>query len=78
MLDVVERIVNKETQLGNDAQLIPYSCSQFVPNGLLVCLDIRQQLLSFVAGEDAEIGGADAQVGRDFHSRHITPCIMRV
>ena len=43
--DVVERIVNEETQLGDDTQLVAYACSKLVADRLLVGSHVLQQLV---------------------------------
>ena len=64
MLDIVERVVNEEAQLGYDAQLVAHACSQLVAYGLFTGVDVLHYLIALVGREDAEISCADAEVGR--------------
>ena len=70
MLDVVQRVVDEEAQLGHDAQLMAHALSQSEANLLTVFLDVLEQFLALFRREDAQIGCADAQVGRDLGSCH--------
>ena len=70
VLDIVKRVVDEEAQFGNDAHLVSDACSKFVADGLFVRVDVFYQLLRTVGGEDAQIGSADAQVGRDADTCH--------
>ena len=70
MLYVVERVVNEEAQLGNDAQLVSDACTQFVAYGLGIGIDVVDDLFAPFGGEDAQISGADAQVGTDACACH--------
>ena len=63
MFYIVEAVVDKEAQFGYDAQLIMYARAQFVAYGLDVAFDIFEQLFTFFRGENAEVGGADAEIG---------------
>src|SRR3712207_433778 len=66
-LYVVQTVVDEEAQLRNDTQLIAHSLAQIVAYGLLVGDDVLEYLLTFIAGENAQIGGANAEVGTYFH-----------
>ena len=63
VLNVIERVVDEEAQLGDDAQLVAHPCTQFVTDGLFVLLDILHQLLTSLTGEDAQVSGTHTQVG---------------
>ena len=67
-LEIVETVVDEETQFGHDSQLIVHACAQLVTNGLGVVLDVAEYLFAFFRGKYAEIGGADAEVGGDARS----------
>ena len=64
MLNVIERIVDKESQFWDDAHLISYACAQFVTYLLGVGIDIGKDLFAFLAGEHTQLGCADTQVWR--------------
>ena len=65
MVDVVERIVDKEFQFGNDAQLIAQTTAQLVAQFAHIAVDILQYLGRALRREDAEIAAAHAEVGTD-------------
>ena len=79
VFDVIQRIVHEEFQFGNDAKLFAYACAEFVAYLSLVGVDVLHYLLGLLAGKDAEVCAADAQVGADAagadadqHSSHRT------
>lgn len=79
MLDIVETVVDKELQFGDDAQLVAHSDSQFVAHLLLVLIDVLHQFLSLLTGEYAEVDAAHAEVRTDAagtdadqHTMHLT------
>ena len=47
-----------------------YAGTQFIAYLLLAGRNVSQQLLTLLAGKDAELGGADAQVRRYLHTCH--------
>ena len=47
-LQVVQAIIQEETQLWDDAQLVSYFLAQVVANGLLVRRDVLQDFLTFL------------------------------
>lgn len=65
MFYVVEAIVDVELEFGYDAQLFSHTCAEVVAHLSLVCVDVLHYLFGLLAGEDAEIGAALAQVGAD-------------
>lgn len=78
MLNVVERVINEEAELGNDAELIVHTPSQLIADTLLIGLNVFQQLVGPFGWEDAQMSRADTQVGRhacggdaDEHTVHL-------
>ena len=67
-VNIVQRVVDEEAQLGHDAQLIANALTQSIANLLAVLLNVLKQLLALLRRENAEVGGADAEVGRDLCS----------
>ena len=65
MLDIVETVVDKELQFGDDAQLVTCACAQLVAYLRGVVIDVVADLLRTFAGEDAEVAAADAHIGAD-------------
>ena len=65
MVDVVERIVDKEFQFGNDAQLIAQTTAQLVAQFAHIAVDIFQNFGRALGREDAEIAATHAEVGAD-------------
>ena len=63
MVDIVERVVDKETQLGNDTQLVADPRAQLIPDGLCVGVHVLDDLLAFLRGEHAQVSRAYAQFG---------------
>ena len=59
---VVYGLVQEESQLGNDAELVSYSLTEIIADILNVGVDVLYGLLTLLGREDAEVGGADAQV----------------
>ena len=47
VLDVIQAVIDEETQFGNNTQLIAYACTQVVANGFLVCSDVLDDFLRF-------------------------------
>ena len=45
-INVVERVIDEESQLRHDTQLVPHLRTQFVSDGLYVGVDVRQDLLT--------------------------------
>ena len=45
-LEIVETVVDEETQFGYDSQLIVHACAQLVTNGLGVVLDVAKNLFA--------------------------------
>lgn len=43
-VQIVEGVVDEEAKFGDDAQLVVYTLPQFVADGLLVGIDVLQQL----------------------------------
>ena len=67
-VQIVEGVVDEEAKFGDDAQLVVYTLSQFVADGLLVGIDVLQQLFPLFRREYAEIRRADAEVGAYLHT----------
>ena len=65
MFDVIQRIVDEELQLRDDAKLLTYSFAELEANLLLVGVDVLHNLLSLLAREDAEIDATYTQVRAD-------------
>ena len=62
MLQVIQTVVQEEAELWNDAQLVSHLSAQVEADGLLVGIDILQNLLTLLRWEHAEVSGADAEV----------------
>ena len=54
-VQIVEGVVDEEAKFGDDAQLVVYTLPQFVADGLLVGIDVLQQLFPLFRWEYAEI-----------------------
>lgn len=65
MVNVVQRIVNEETQFGDDAELLSASFAQFVAHATHVCHDVIECLFRFFGREYTQIGAANAQIRAD-------------
>ena len=65
MFDVIEAVVDEELEFRNDAELLADSCAKLEANLLLIGVDVLHNLCCLLAGEDAEIDAALAQVGAD-------------
>ena len=65
VLKIVHRIVDEELQFGDDAQLEPYACAQFVAYACVLLVDGIQNFFRTFRGEYADVGAADAHVGAD-------------
>ena len=65
MFDVIEAVVDEELEFWNDAELLADTGAKFVANLALVGVDVLHDFLCLLAGEDAEIDAALAQVGAD-------------
>ena len=70
VVDVVERVVDVELQLGAAAQLVAHLLGELMADTALVGGDIVHDGLGILAGEDAQAHVGDAQVGRDAHAAH--------
>ena len=70
MLDVVERIIEIESQFGCLAQLESHLLGKVVANRLRVFVDICHYLLPLVRWENTEICFGNAQIGLDTHCAH--------
>lgn len=53
MLDIVERVVDKESQFRYDAHLVLDACAQLVANLLSVGIHVGKNLFALSAWEDA-------------------------
>ena len=67
MFQVVEGVVDEELEFGYDAQLVAHTGAQFVANLTGVGVDVIQNFLGTLRGEDAEVAAGNAQVGTDAH-----------
>jgi len=65
MFDVIEAVVDEELEFWDDAELFADTGAKFVANLALVGVDVLHDFLCLLAGEDAEIDAALAQVGAD-------------
>lgn len=70
MFNIVQRVVNEETQLRDDTQLVANPRAQLIAYLFLVLVDILHNLLAPFAGEDAQVCRADAQVRTHPHPCH--------
>ena len=84
MFDVIQRIIDEELEFGDDAELLADAGAEFVANLTLVGVDILHDFLCLLAGEDAEIDAAHAQVGADAadadahqHASHRTRLLLK-
>jgi len=66
--EIVERVIDEETQFWYYAQLVSYSLSEVVTYCGGVLLYVLQQFVTTLRGEDAEVCSADAEVWRYLHS----------
>lgn len=67
MLHPVERRIDMEIELRNDAKLIMLHITQLESDGLLVVHHLLEHSFSALGGEDAQIDVRDAQVRRHAH-----------
>ena len=70
MINVIQRVVYEEFQLGDDTQLLTHAGSQLVAHLLLVVVDVLHNLLCPFAGEYTQVGAADTKVGADATGTH--------
>ena len=63
VFNVIQRVIDKELQFGNDSQLLSHACAQFVANLLLVVIDVLHNLLGAFAGEHTQVSTTDTKVG---------------
>ena len=70
MFNIIQRVVDKELQLGNDTQLLPYTGTQFKTHLLLIVIDVLHNLFSTFAGKYTQVGTTDTQIGTDAASTH--------
>lgn len=70
VFDIVETVVDEKAKLGNNAQLIVHALAQFVADGFLVSRDVFDEFLGLFRGENAQIGRANAKVGRHAGARY--------
>ena len=70
VLDIVEGIIEEETQVGTLAKGRLNGLCQLITTGAGLALDVVEDFLSSFGGEDAEIDTSDAQVGRYSHRAH--------
>ena len=69
-LQVIETIVDKETEFRNNAQLIAHPCAQLVTNGFLIAIDVLQHLVAALRRKYTEVSRADTEIWRDTTSHH--------
>lgn len=55
MLDVVERVVYKESQLRHDAQLMAHTPTKFTTYGLFMLIQQLKRLSTLLGGENAYV-----------------------
>ena len=70
MVDIVERVVDMELQLGATAQLVARLLGEFVADAALTLVDVLHDGLCILAGENTQAYVSHAQVGRDAHAAH--------
>ena len=70
VLDVVERVVEVECQLGYLAELQAHFLPQLVADGFGTLLEVFKNFLRFCRREDRQVDLRDGEVGRDSHGRH--------
>ena len=70
MLNIIQRIVHEELQLRDDAELLADAGTEFVAHLSLVGVDVLYDSLRLLAGEDAEIDAAHAEVRADAAGTH--------
>lgn len=70
MIDIVERIVYEEFQLGYDAQLVAQTSAQFIAQFAHIIVDIGQDFSRAFRGEYAQVTTTYAQVWTDTHCAH--------
>ena len=64
---MVERSVQMEIQLGNDAELVVLQISELKSDSLLIFHNMLKHILRTIGGEDTQIDMCDAQVWRNAH-----------
>ena len=62
MLQVIQTVVQEEAELWNDTQLVSHLSAQVEADGLLVGIDVFQNLLTLLRWEHAEVSSADAKI----------------
>ena len=62
---IVERVIHKELQFWNDAQLMAHAVSQFKTHLLLVGVHILNDFIGLLTGEHTQIHPTYAHVGTD-------------
>ena len=65
MLYIIQAVVDEEFEFRDDAELLADAGAEFVANLALVGVDVLHDFLCLLAGENAEIDAANAQVGAD-------------
>ena len=70
MLNVVERIVDKESEFGSFAKLIAHTLCKLVTHAAGTVVDALNDFVGTLRGENAEVGAGDAQVGLHAHCAH--------
>ena len=63
VFNVIQRVIDKELQFGDDSQLLSHACAQFVANLFLIVIDVLHNLLGAFAGEYTQVSTTDAKVG---------------
>ena len=70
MFYIVEAVVDKEAQFGNDAHLIVNAGAQLIAYGFHILAHIFEQLVTLFTRENAQIGRANTQIGTYFRPRN--------
>ena len=70
VFEIVQAIVYKELEFGDDAELMAHTLTEFKTNGRDIAVDVCYNLFAALRGKDAEIGAADAHVGADVALAH--------
>ena len=70
VLNVVKRIVDVESYLGNDTQLVTYLVAKLKAYCLDVCVQVFNHLVAFLRWEHAQVGLRDTQVGAHAYCAH--------
>ena len=70
MLDIIERIVDKESQFRNYTHLVAYALTEIIAQCLFVFPNVIDYFFALCRREYAKVGGAYTEVWTYLHSRY--------